>query len=262
MMKKLILSALIVAGFAAQSASAADLPVKAPAYRAAPLSWAGFYFGGNIGAARNNSDFTSTMDSGTGFFIPGSITFINALGTGSAGKTGITGGVQIGYNWQLANIILGIEADINAIGAKASLDGVGTTPGGSAITFTNEVDPKWIATVRPRLGYAFDTWMVYVTGGLAILNADYSQNFTNATGGVTGSGSSSTNATKAGWDIGGGLEWMIKPRWSVKAEYLYAKFNGFSTSGTVVPGPGDSNPLRGSADTSIQMVRVGLNFHF
>jgi outer membrane immunogenic protein len=35
--------------------------------------------------------------------------------------------------------------------------------------------------------------------------------------GTTGSFSE----TRAGWTLGGGLEWMFAPHWTHKAEYLY-----------------------------------------
>lgn len=250
----------------AQFASAADLPRKAPDLAPAPvvMNWTGFYVGGNVGWARTKSDYTSVMDPGTGFFTAGSRNFIGAAGTGSASDNGFTGGGQVGYNYQWGAVVLGIEADINALSGTATLAAAGTTPGASSISLVNDLDANWIATVRPRLGYAFNNVLLYLTGGLAILNAEYSQTFSSFTPGVpaTGSGFSSHKETRTGWDFGGGGEWMFMPRWSVKAEYLYARINGFNTTGTVSLSTGDTHPLSGTADATIQMVRGGINYHF
>ena len=32
------------------------------------------------------------------------------------------------------------------------------------------------------------------------------------------------NTTLTGWTVGGGVEWLLNPNWSVKVEYLYYDF--------------------------------------
>jgi outer membrane immunogenic protein len=104
---------------------------------------------------------------------------------------------------------------------------------------------RFSATARGRLGYAFGPWMLYATGGAAWVNYKLS-----ASGfGVT----VSDNATKAAWTLGGGVEWMFMPKWSVKAEYLY-----LDTGTTTVTLFGV--PISGRAKDSI--ARLGVNYHF
>ena len=197
-----------------------------------------------------------------GFFVPASVAFIDAIGTGSATGTGFIGGAQLGYNWQTDKWLLGIEGDFDGISGKASLNATGTTPGGSAVTLSNSLAPHWLATIRPRLGYISGPLLIYVTGGLGVLHSTYTQNFTNITGGLPGGGGSTTSATKAGGVVGGGVEYAFDRTWSVKAEYLYAKFGGISASGTVLPGAGFVDTITGSASQTIQIVRGGINYHF
>jgi outer membrane immunogenic protein len=266
-MRKLLLVATALAALVGTSALAADMaaPVyKAPTPPPAPMfSWTGFYVGGNAGAEWTRSNFTSFLDPTGGFFTPASYAFINSIGNGSAHKTGFIGGGQAGYNWQTGNFVIGLEGDIDWLSASATFSAAGLTPGGSNITLSNSLAPKWLATVRPRVGVAVDQLLLYATGGLAVLNSTYTQTFTNVTGGTPGGGGSSTNTTKAGWVVGGGAEYAFTHNWSVKAEYLYSKFPGLSTVGFVAPGPGFAPiALTGTASQNIQIARAGLNYHF
>lgn len=257
-----IVSALM---FATPAAQAADMALKAPPPPPAPISsWTGFYVGGNAGAERTNSNFTSFLDpTVSGFFVPASYAFINTIGNGSARRTGFIGGGQAGYNWQTGNIVIGLEGDIDWLSASATFNAAGLTPGGSNVTLSNSLAPKWLATVRPRVGVVVNQLLLFATGGLAVLNSTYTQTFTNVTGGLPGGGGSSTNTTKAGGVVGGGAEYAFTHNWSVKAEYLYSKFSGVSTAGFVVPRAGGIPiPFTGTASQSIQIARAGLNYHF
>src|SRR5947207_335036 len=95
----------------ATAASAADLPARAPIYKAPPAvveawSWAGPYIGINAGVAWNRTKFEELGDSSTppesDFFRPGSSFW-------SPNKAGFTIGGQVGYNWQSGNIVYGLE---------------------------------------------------------------------------------------------------------------------------------------------------------
>lgn len=231
MVRKVFCSSVIAAAalFAGQAA-AADLPVKAPYRTAAPaFTWTGFYLGANVGYGWGSGDGTITV---AGF------------GTGpvSGSAHGILGGGQIGYNMQTGPIVFGIEADIQGSGAKGNV--TATAPGWAMVA--TEKNP-WFGTIRGRLGYAFDRMMIYATGGGLYGDAKLS-------GVTTASGAFSSSTTYWTWVVGGGLEQMFLPRWSVKFEYLYA--------GTPdrAPTPPLTTALTGNAHANI--VRVGINYHF
>ena len=213
-----------------QFASAADLPVKGPVYKApvvAPIyNWTGFYLGLNAGGSWGRQDNTLVT-------VPGGTTVFS----NSDQLNGFIGGGQIGYNWQGASpLVLGIEADFQGTAQKRT-DTMGA--------FSVEQQLPWFGTVRGRIGYAFDRVMLYGTGGLAYGNYKLS---------VSGPGGTiSDDATKAGWTLGGGVEWMFAPQWSTKLEYLY-----IDTGDQNVTLFG--NTFTGRARDNI--VRVGLNYHF
>src|SRR5579864_9371565 len=221
--------ALLASTVLVGSAAAAD--IRRPAYKApilAPVSvynWTGFYAGVNVGYSWGRQD--ATLD---GF---GSV--------GSSNVNGIIGGGQIGYNWQINQVVLGVETDFQGSGQR----GDGGVPG--VATFTNRLD--WFGTVRGRLGYAFDRWLPYVTGGWAYGHGDFS-------GTVTGVGPFSASNTYSGWTAGGGLEYAFLNNWSAKLEYLHINF-GDGPVAAVVPG---TNISAGRLKDDI--LRVGLNYKF
>jgi outer membrane immunogenic protein len=274
--KSAVILAATLAFSGTHAVSAADMPAKAPVLNApvaaAPYDWTGFYVGGNVGGAWANSDVTSALDPSAValFSLAANVAVVNALGTGPLGRDGrFTGGGQIGFNWQFApDWLVGVEADFNSFDANLSSSRSGTTTIGGA-TLVNTVSTNWLATVRGRVGVTFDRALLYVTGGLALTDLDYSQNFFVASA-PPGSGSSSSKTIKAGWTVGGGGEWAVTGRWTVKAEYLYVEFDGQSTntllSTTTGCGGGALLPcsqnLHGSADLHAHIARIGLNYRF
>lgn len=204
---------------ACSAANAADLPRKAAPYAPAyvPL-WAGFYAGVNAGYGWANFDD----------------------GISATKMNGFIGGGQLGYNWQINSFILGVEADLQYSAQKRSES---TTFLGTVVT--GEAKVPWFGTARGRLGYAFDSIMIYGTGGFAWTNLKASATALGVT--------ASTETTKTGWTAGAGVEWMFMPRWSVKAEYLYVDAGTTSLS---VAGITASGKLKDNIG------RVGINYHF
>lgn len=216
--RKLLLAAFALTAICGSTAFAADMPTKAyaPMSPAPVMSWTGFYAGLNAGYGWANTSVTGV--------------------SGSSNLTGFVGGGQIGYNWQINSLVLGLEAD---------LQGTGQSNSASALGITVEQKLPWFATARGRIGYAFGPWMLYATGGAGWVNYKLS---------ASGFGVSvSDNATKAAWTLGGGVEWMFAPRWSIKAEYLY-----LDTGTTTVTLFGA--PISGRAKDSV--ARLGVNYHF
>lgn len=224
-MKRVLLASVGIAALVASisAAGAADLPrrqAQAPVYKApvyAPVyNWTGFYVGLNGGGAWGRSRW-DTADS---FDVSG----------------WLFGGTA-GYNWQFGQTVLGVEGDID----WSNIRGTTTTLCATGCETRN----SWLATVRGRLGYAFDRILPYVTGGLAV--GDIRANHPTFTGGST---------TNAGWTVGGGLEVPLAANWTAKAEYLYVdlgKFNcGVACNGTAT----DNVSLR------TNIVRGGINYRF
>jgi outer membrane immunogenic protein len=224
-MKRIFLGGVALA-LAATSANAADLPRAQPVVKApvvVPLTaydWTGFYVGINGGGAWGRSSFDGV--------------------TGTAGKfdtSGWVAGGTAGYNLQYGRAVFGVEGDID----WSNINGSATCVGGLA---SCQVQNDWLATARGRLGFAFDRFLPFVTGGLAA--GDIKAN-------VPGFGSAS--ATNAGWTAGGGLEVALGRNWSAKAEYLHVDL-GSLNCGTACTG------TPSSVDFTTNLVRGGVNFKF
>jgi len=186
------LAAITTLGAAVAQESLKD---ATPVYR--PFSWTGFYAGINVGDAWSKGDVN----------IP-AYPFPNHTQTDSA----LIGGVQAGYNYQINNIVVGIEGDVSKSNVSS------TSLSGNGGTELYNITEDWRASLRGRLGVALGTTLVYATAGEAWTN--YSTQYIPLAGGVQ-------KATGSGWTFGGGIEHAFMP--SVlpsivvgRIEYLYA----------------------------------------
>lgn len=226
----ILLSAVAGLGFTC-AASAADLPSR-PVYKApAPAvtyGWTGSYVGGYLGGAFNDGN-TSTTD-------PGGVLAPATYNTGST----FIGGVTTGYNWQVSpNWLLGYEGDTGYQEFKGS----GSYPGSATRTATTTSN-GWFSSLTGRLGYVNGPSMLYAKGGATLTRFD-STIGDSATGLVL-----DHKKWVVGYAVGGGWEYMLGNKWSVKAEYLYLGFGD-----NISPGGPASTSLGG-----IHTARVGLNY--
>lgn len=284
-----------VASLLAGPAIAADLGTRAPVYKAPPpspvFSWAGWYIGLNAGAEWGSGNGSAVGTPGPCsavlagcVSVPNYSTLMaNAVGgTGFGGNNnGFIGGGQIGYNWQSGTLVTGIEADIQGLSANnGGSSGVVVIPSPAfpafplTETFANEHRVDWLGTVRGRLVWlATPTFLIYGTGGLAYGGVKASTAITQSIAppdpSIPASGIGGVSETRAGWTVGGGLEWMFAPNWSLKGEYMYFDLGSASYDiplavvSTAVPGA-----VTGSATAHISqdfkgsIARVGVNYHF
>ena len=282
-MKNLTIACAAIAALLASPAMAADMPVKAQVYKtpvaAAGHNWTGFYVGANAGGAWSAGDanisLPSVLATGAGTGPAGdSGSAVSAVASTHVSSSGFTGGVQAGYNWQFNNVVLGVEADFNALNLDNSNTVVGrSVPPGPLWTNTvqTSVNMDWLVTARPRIGYAWNSLMVYGTGGLAVTRLKLFQSQVNV---ITPSPpntewleTGSSNVTKAGWAVGGGFEYALSNNWSVKAEYIYADFGSETVVGISTNAPGNLFNLGGQSfthkfDLHLNIARAGINYKF
>jgi outer membrane immunogenic protein len=174
-----LIAGAVVAALIQSSAIAADLPPNLPlkAPLPPPCLWCGFYVGGNAGWAFGREAVTTTSFFPAPF-LPVDVAGINTAASPALSTNGVIGGAQLGYNWQFGSTVVGLEADIDFPSLKGSQAGTfpfpSTLPGGAIgppttfFTTATSVSTDWLVTLRPRLGYAADNWLFYVTGGLAV----------------------------------------------------------------------------------------------
>lgn len=183
----IVLSAGIVPAAAADLGGGYSEP-SAPAYRGTPnFNWNGPEIG---------------LIAGYGW---GSVTAPGA----KFSADGWSGGAYAGYNFQVApQFVLGVEGDITASGMSGSVSGLG-------------VKNTWNSTLRGRAGWAYNQFLLYGTGGLAIggLKAD-----------TVGA---SDSKTRVGWTIGAGAEAVLTGNITARLEYRYTDLGntGFSNVG-------------------------------
>jgi len=138
--------------------------------------------------------------------------------------TGLIGGYQAGYNWQLPNhVVLGIEADAT-FGSPVDQPRLAATPYNATIDYAN--------TVRGRVGYAFGRWLPYLTGGFAWGHSHINLND------AAGAAFAAPGKIQTGWTAGAGVEFAVSGNWSAKLEYDYIDLSRrmYGLSGIGSPG--------------------------
>ncbi|WP_245332589.1 outer membrane protein [Bradyrhizobium erythrophlei] len=273
-MKKLMVAAAIVAVSA--PALAADLPAgtytKAPAAVAPAYDWSGFYVGVNAGGAWSRADLgTSTIFDPAhraGYFGDAvSTNLFNSVGNQRANTSGFIGGAQAGFNWQVDNFVAGLETDFQSFHQHGSSTATAIYPTGGAagvpFTISQSFSTDWLWTLRPRLGFAANSWLIYATGGLAVTHLKGNFLFVD---GFADTEAASMSETRTGWTVGGGVEYALLNGWSLKAEYLHLDFgteemttHNLLDSGTF-PVPGQ--PFTHRVKLTSDIARIGLNYNF
>lgn len=239
-------AALAVAG-AATAASAADLPVKAAPLLVAPYNWTGFYVGGHLGGGWGTSD--TVLEAIPSVGVPAG-TFLS-----TTHPSGILGGVQAGYNWQMNWLVLGVGADF--AGARLK-DDVSCSLLGNAFTCSDKID--WLATVSGRIGAVVnERLLAYVKGGAAWEHVKYS--LSDPAGAVFAPGSTfSSTDTRLGWLIGVGAEYAFAEHLSAFVEYNYIDF-GTAAESSFLPAP-VAAVVTGNITDRLNVVKAGLNYKF
>jgi outer membrane immunogenic protein len=246
-MKRQIIGAAAAMLLSCGVASAADLPAKhvykAPPPMAAVWGWTGFYVGVHIGTGWGNveSELTSIGLGGLGGFGGG------AFPISSHNVSGFLGGGQVGYNWQMGWVVLGVEGEISGARIK------GTTP--CLVILACKTETDWVATLAGRLGVTIDKALVYVKGGVAWADSEYSVR--SPGGGI----SSKVDTTRFGVLLGMGVEYALNQSWSAKIEYEYIDF-GHDTFNF----PFAFGPFTATATANIwqnlHTVKAGVNYRF
>ena len=236
---------------AAAPAMAAEVPMPVKAPWQVPVvqayDWTGLYVGGHSGYAGGRSNWSSPPDlsSSLGLFQSSDI----FTGSGS-----YFGGLQIGYDYMLpSRVVLGAQLDASFPGFPRndiSLGGISifSTPEIGLASYSENVLHS--GTLRARVGYAPDNWLVYATGGFAWT---YDQlTLTQLADDTT---INSPFLWRLGWAAGGGIEYAFAPNWTANVEYLFTKYGN---SSVMFPNAG----LQFTSDFSLQQVRAGLNYRF
>ena len=230
------LAFLIAALIPSASVFAADLDVPPPIgdLRPGTYDWSGPYVGvfGAAVAVDGTFDGTCTFG-GLACAVTPTYTDIEHSGIGYA--YGILGG----WNYQMDSFVMGIEGDWAFGGTVATND---------EPTIDTDFSFNNIATLRARAGMAFDNTLLYVTGGLAVVEEEFGAVITTR---------QSDSQWVYGWTAGGGLEHAFSQSLSGRLEYLYVSLPDADFTMT------EGNTFDATQSfNDIHMVRAGLSYNF
>ncbi len=291
-MKRLVLAAALSIT-ASGAVSAADLYAKAPA----PLGydWSGFYIGGHVGGAQQWTAFNDptaplTASAGIPYYIGGYGDFFNAAPSQSLQSTSILGGFQAGANYQIGHLVLGGEFDVSWTSLKKSTTVTLPTNAyyyvtGASFSDTESFQERtdWITTATTRLGFAWNTLLIYGKVGAAWESDKYALSNNMAINAIgypppylSSAFSANASETRIGWTVGGGLEWAFANNWTAKLEYDFMDFGsvqeGFTGTTTVGGSVLTLTPYlfnntaavtaNPSVSQSVSEVKFGINYKF
>jgi outer membrane immunogenic protein len=241
-MKKLLLAGAAIIALCGGSVQAADLPRLAPVYRPLPVvtyfTWTGCYVGGNVGGVWATKEWFDD--------VPG----LAGTSMGTQNANGFLGGAQGGCNYQVGSWVFGIQGDYDWSLAT------GNNTNSLFPLLTDRSNARSLASVTGRVGYASDRLLIYVKGGGAWENDDYSVL-------VGGFPLANASETRTGWTLGIGGEYAFLDFITGFLEYDFYDFgtrtNTFYTCTVALCGavnfPVDIRETK-------SVVKVGLNFKF
>lgn len=288
---------LLAALVSASGAAAADLDYgylrgADDDYAPAPdIDWSGFYIGGHGGYSSAPLGFGSSSQSIVAnalrsTYAENELKASSLLSTQSTNVAGLSYGVYAGYNAQFEDFVFGLEADYTFFNrASSGFDQIArsmTTSNGyeTGVALRSLANTKIedYGSIRGRLGYAFGSFLPYVTGGVAVGRATvsdkvsiqsyeydkatYTSNLTAAKPAYVNNygfssfvqadpGSSilapsiTYGATKkvviGGVAVGAGLEFALTSNIILRGEYQYVLFNDFKGHSAEI------NTVRGGA---------------
>lgn len=241
MMRLLGATSAIVALFASNvlAADAIVYSEPAPIAQEKAFDWSGAYIGAHIG------------------YGWGSIHDVDNPNASKHDTDGFLGGVQAGYNWQLANrFVVGIEADVSFANINAEW---------TDVAYYGEDKHEITGSLRGRLGYAFDRFLPYLHGGLAWAKNDHMLgcSLRNVHGSTCRDTSFETSEDDfvTGYTIGAGAEYAIDRHWSVKADYAFTDY-GKNKLRVVDPNYLASPLNTRNFESKNHTIKLGVNYRF
>jgi outer membrane immunogenic protein len=227
-MRNAVLLATVAMLTSAYGALAADVTIpEAPpaAVEAAVYDWSGLYIGVQGGYSWVDTgyytDIPPDLASGTTFDVDGAVA-----------------GAHVGFNYQWQSLVLGVEGDLEWAGYEGDDDGFDGT--------IDRLEGNIQGSIRGRIGFAIDRFLVYGTAGWAWLDVDYSRpDFDDEV----------LSRTLDGPTAGVGLEYAFTQNLTARAEYRWARFDS------------DSFPFTGGSERTLRdveshTIRFGVSYKF
>lgn len=232
---KILFAALASAGLLVlgpiNTAIAADLIAPSAAVpEANAYDWTGLYIGGNVGYTWTTSGAAFTTAPLDTFSIPQS-------------ESGFSGGLVLGYNQQVDNFVLGIEAGANINNIGATFDDPlagGFAPPGSTVTAKSDYSGQLLV----KGGVALGNVMPYLVGGVVAAHVTT----------TASAGGADDDGIFTGWGAGGGIAVGVDDHWSANVQYLHSDLTG--------PNFNAGLPYETSEHPTNDTVTAGINYKF
>ena len=274
----------------APQAMAPDLPTLLPERP----RWTGLYVGGSLGGGRQSDRTTVAGPFGSPTFTPTTTTTttttlpttpfpttvvttttttgapvlaasaINPLAVPrslSPDGSGMVGGAQFGFNYQIGAIVIGAETDLSATRLGGSQTS-SANPGGTRFTTRAENELSMLGTVRARAGFVLGDFMIYGSGGYAYGLIDQKGSITPDNPAITSGATASRSGLASGWALGGGVEYAILPGMTLRLDYTHYDLGNQKLTLQDYTGLAPTQYATMRARTSGDIVKAGFNFGF
>ncbi len=259
--------------------SVPDLSLGRAAEGTPGSNWTGLYFGGHLGYGFANIRGETTSGNGTPGGIP-------ATESAHIDLDEQLRGFQAGFNYEFANrLVIGVEGDFSwskLNGTQQALASEGALGQRGWLQAETDYHFDWMATLRGRVGYAFDRYLAYGTAGVAFLDETQLRTQYRSDGPIPAPAGRSTleyfkesaTASRVGWTAGGGVEYALTNHWSLKGEYEFAHFGteqfsfsnaraGITVRNGAVAGTSDSVNGRAAVnEVELHTGKLGVNYRF
>ncbi len=186
-------------------------------------SWTGFYVGGfgafDYAVVDTHVDLTGTWE-----HFPEAERNLQSRGERNFNTSGGEAGGLLGYNYQAGNWVFGAEAAGGYLWSRNSKSEVfDDSELETDVKISGSFKTHYLFTFGGKLGYALCHWLPYVTGGLAVGDTDFDgkivvRDFRDEEDLAF---ERSNTDTRAGWFVGGGLEYRLTDHWRLRAQYQY-----------------------------------------
>jgi outer membrane immunogenic protein len=183
-----------------------------------------------------------------------------ASGSNSTSADSWLAGAHAGYNWQRGTAVYGFETDLSAMHLNSGTSGGHPFPAvgqpGDAANTTGLID--WYGTLRGRLGFSMGQALFYGTAGLAYGNPSLNSKLTAAGLSLV----SQTFSLRAGWVVGVGMEYLLRPDLSLNFGYQYVDLGTVTLTSSEASLLGARIAQSASAHAQFQVATVGFSWHF
>jgi outer membrane immunogenic protein len=230
-----------------------DTPVPPPySDHQAAFDWQGPYVGAHLGAVWGDVTVTDTY---TYYRDPTEVNTVDAKG--------LIGGGQLGFNFRSGQLVYGFEADFGGIDLSESKS-ARLVKSAAPLTAKYSVSGGAYGDFTGRMGYAANRAFFYAKGGAAVATVDFTSNYS----GTNTEFNYAHSDTLWGFTLGGGVEYALHPKWSLKLEYQHFDFGDTTFENKLKNSVGCTRQhcptFNGDAAISptADAVKVGVNYHF